>query len=93
VDPRQQLAQIIMAMQRPGNPMGGPQQYTNDLPRQSFVPQLPQGWQPPGQAPLTGQDPAAGVWMPDPPPPQLMPIPRMNIPPGYHLRSTEGNVT
>ena len=91
MDPRQQLA-LILAGAMPQNPMGGRLGYSNDVPEMPFVPQLPQGWQPPGQAPLTGIGPQGGT-MPQGQPMQMGPIPRFYIPPGYHLRSGEGNVT
>lgn len=91
-DPRDQLAQLI-AMQQGNHPMGGQAGYGNDFPNAPFVPQLPQGWQPPGAPPLTGIDPSGGTSFPPQPPMYQMPIPKFYTPPGYHLRSTEGNVT
>jgi len=86
-----QLFAQAVAMQG-NNLMGGRMPYSNDIPEAPFVPQLPQGWQPPGQAPLTGVGPS-GETMPTGQPMQMGPIPRFYIPPGYHLRSREGNIT
>lgn len=84
MDQRDLLAQFMLAAARGQNPMGGPQQFENDIPGMPPPqPQLPPGWMPPGtQQPQAA--PPIGDFMPTPPPAYAMPAPRfhrLNPPP------------